>query len=97
MRTNDEKKTKTHSNKIWNTKSQQIQTLFNRFKAGLFGHRRKLGGGRAYPRSLNACIFVNTRAKVSKKITISQEFYKLFCQSLMILKLFMLIMILLIL
>ena len=53
---------------------------FNRFKAGLFGHRRKLGGGRAYPRSLNACIFVNTRAKVSKKITISQGFYKLFAK-----------------
>ena len=71
-----------------------FSALLNRFKAGLFGLHRKLGGGRAYPRSLNAYILVNTRAKVSKKITISKEFYKLFCQSLMISKLFILIMIL---
>ena len=62
--------------------TDEKQKALNRFKAGLFGHRRKLGGGgQAYPRSLNATIFVNTRAKVSKKITISQEFYQLFAKA----------------
>ena len=66
-------------------------THINRFKAGLFGHHRKLGGGQALPRCLNAYIFVNTRAKVSKKRSMCQEFYTLFCQSLIFQKNFTII------
>ena len=65
-----------------------LKILLNRFKAGLFGHRRKLGrgGGRARPRCLNAYIFVNTRAKVSKKTSVCQGFYTLFLPKFDILK-----------
>ena len=75
-----------------NRKNFLPECPFNRFKAGLFGHHRKLGGGgQALPRCLNAYIFVNTRAKVSKKTSMCQEFYTLFCQSLIFQKNFTII------